>query len=85
MVFFAPDHEAYERERGLLLRLPRPASLGRSSRPPDALAQYIRDGVFDLERVETFRARRPSTSPTARPTTRFVDEIVLPALRTSLA
>ena len=44
------------------------------------LAQYLRDGVFDLGRVEAFRAASFDVAD-GRATARFVEEIVLPALR----
>ena len=63
MVFFAPDRAAYERERGFYFDYVSgvPGPVFETS---DPLARHIRDGVFDLGRVEAFRARR-STSPTA--------------------
>ena len=54
MVFFAPDYEAYERERGFYFDY-RTGVPGPIFETTDALAQYLRAGVFDTERVRRFR------------------------------
>ncbi len=63
MLFFAPDFEAYERERGFYFdyRTGVPGPIFETSAP---LADAIRAGAFDRARVEAFRRRR-SRSPTA--------------------
>ncbi len=79
MVFFAPDRAAYERERGFYFDYVSgvPGPVFETTAP---LAQHIRDGVFDLGRVEAFRAASFDVAD-GRATARFVEEIVLPALR----
>ena len=54
MVFFAPDYEAYERERGFYFeyRTGVPGPVFETTAP---LAEAIRAGAFDLARVEAFR------------------------------
>jgi CDP-glycerol glycerophosphotransferase (TagB/SpsB family) len=79
IAFFAPDHAAYERERGFYLDwpddLPGPV-FGTSA----DLAAWLRRGVFDLDRVRAFRAAAFDVAD-GRSTARFVDEGVLAALR----
>ena len=79
MVFFAPDRAAYERERGFYFDYVSgvPGPVFETTEP---LARHIRDGVFDLGRVEAFRAASFDVAD-GRATARFVEEIVLPALR----
>ena len=50
MVFFAPDYEAYERERGFYFDY-RTGVPGPIFETTEALAAYLRAGDFDLERV----------------------------------
>jgi hypothetical protein len=45
----------------------------------DALAAHLRAGVFDLERVDAFRATSFEVAD-GQATPRFVDRIVTPAL-----
>src|SRR6476620_6279579 len=54
MVFFAPDYEAYERERGFYFdyRTGVPGPIFETSAD---LAAYLRAGVFDIDRVARFR------------------------------
>ena len=65
MVFFAPDYEAYERERGFYFDY-RTGVPGPIFETTEALAQYLRAGDFDLDRVERSGTPR-STSPMAGP------------------
>ncbi len=79
MAFFAPDHDAYERERGLYLDygtgLPGPVfEVTRD------LAAYAAAGRFDLERVRAF-ARVWFDVADGHASERFVDRVALPALR----
>ena len=55
MAFFAPDHAAYEAERGFYLEIPDdlPGPVFEST---DALTEWLRAGTPDLERVRRFRA-----------------------------
>lgn len=79
MVFFAPDHEAYERERGFyfdyLTGVPGPVVETTA-----ALAAYLRAGVFDLERVRRFREASFDVAD-GRSTARVVDELIVPSVR----
>ena len=78
MAFFAPDLEAYERERGFYVDyrtwVPGPvfASTGE-------LAAWLRDGTPDLERVARFRAAAFAVAD-GRATERVVDQLIVPAL-----
>jgi CDP-ribitol ribitolphosphotransferase len=78
MAFFAPDHVAYERERGLYVDFESfvPGPLFETT---EALADYIRAGVFDLDPVRRFAAEAFDVAD-GRATERFVDRVVLPAL-----
>jgi CDP-glycerol glycerophosphotransferase (TagB/SpsB family) len=78
MAFFAPDHAAYEAERGFYLDLARDLP-GPIFETTDALAAYLAAGDFDLERVRRFRADSFDVAD-GRATARFVDELALPAL-----
>jgi teichoic acid ribitol-phosphate primase len=79
MVFFAPDREAYERERGFYFDY-RSGVPGPVFETTDHLARHIRAGKFDLERVAAFRAASFDVAD-GDATAHFVEEIVLPALR----
>jgi CDP-ribitol ribitolphosphotransferase len=78
MVFFAPDYEAYEAERGFYFdyRTGVPGPIFETSQ---ALADYLRAGEFDLARVARFR-RESFAIADGRSTARVTDELVLPAL-----
>jgi CDP-ribitol ribitolphosphotransferase len=79
MAFFAPDHAAYEGERGFYLDWP--ADLpGPVFDTTGDLAAWLRAGAFDLDRVRAFRAAAFDVAD-GRATARLVDEVVLPALR----
>ena len=79
MAFFAPDLDAYERERGFYADyrgwVPGPV-FDRS----DALARWLRNGPADLDRVRLFREESLAVAD-GRATERLVDRILLPALR----
>jgi CDP-ribitol ribitolphosphotransferase len=79
MAFFAPDHAAYEGERGFYVDYPSfvPGPVFTDSA---ALGEYIGAGVFDLERVRRFATESFDVAD-GRSTGRFVDEIVRPALQ----
>jgi CDP-ribitol ribitolphosphotransferase len=79
MVFFAPDHAEYERERGFYFdyRSGVPGPIFTATRP---LGEHLRAGTFDLERVRRFRDASFDVAD-GRASQRFVDEIVLPAVR----
>jgi teichoic acid ribitol-phosphate primase len=74
IVFFAPDHAAYEAERGFYLDygsdLPGPVFTSSAD-----LAAYLRAGAFDLDRVRAFAADSFDV-PDGRATARFIDEVV---------
>jgi CDP-ribitol ribitolphosphotransferase len=79
MAFFAPDHAAYEAERGFYFdyRTGLPGPIFTTSRD---LADHVRAGVFDLDRVRAFAAESFDVAD-GRATRRFVDEVVIPALQ----
>ena len=76
--FFAPDLEAYERERGFYLDyrsdLPGPIFAETA-----ALAGYLRAGTFETDRVARFREASFDVADGGA-TTRFVERVVLPAV-----
>ena len=76
--FFAPDLDAYERERGFYLDyrsdLPGPIFTETA-----ALAGYIRAGVFDTDHVARFREATFDVADGGA-TRRFVERVVLPAV-----
>lgn len=78
MVFFAPDYEAYEAERGFYFdyRTGVPGPIFETS---EALAAYLRAGVFDLARVERFREESFDIAD-GRSTARVSDELIVPSL-----
>ncbi len=77
--FLAPDHQAYERERGFyfdyLSGVPGPVF-----ETTEALASHIRAGRFDTARVNAFQAANFDVAD-GRASERFVDRILLPAMR----
>jgi len=79
MAFFAPDHAAYEDERGFYFDF-RSGVPGPVFETTDELADWLRAGEFDLDRVERFRAESFDVAD-GRATERFVDQLVEPALR----
>jgi CDP-ribitol ribitolphosphotransferase len=79
MAFFAPDHDAYETERGFYFDF-RTGVPGPIFETTEDLAAWLKAGEFDLERVARFRDESFEVAD-GHATERFVDEIVLPALR----
>jgi CDP-ribitol ribitolphosphotransferase len=78
MAFFAPDYEAYERERGFYFDY-RTGVPGPIFETTDELAAYLRAGQFDLERVDRFRVASFDVAD-GRSTERVTDELVIPSL-----
>ena len=78
MAFFAPDHEAYERERGFYFdyRTGVPGPVFETTLP---LVDRLRAGTFDLRRVAAFRDASFDVAD-GHATERFVERIVVPAL-----
>jgi len=78
IAFFAPDHAAYERERGFYLDYARdlPGPIFETTEP---LAAYLRAGEFDTELVARFRDASFDVTD-GRASARFVDDVVLPAV-----
>ena len=78
MAFFAPDHDAYEAERGFYFdyRTGLPGPIFTTTK---ALADHVRVGDFDLDRVRAFAAESFDVADGGA-TRRFVDEVVVPAL-----
>jgi CDP-glycerol glycerophosphotransferase (TagB/SpsB family) len=78
MVFFAPDYEAYERERGFYFdyRTGVPGPIFETSAE---LAAYLRAGVFDIDRVERFREESFDVAD-GHSATYVTDELILPSL-----
>jgi teichoic acid ribitol-phosphate primase len=78
IVFFAPDHAAYERQRGFFLdyRNEGPGPVFATTRE---LGDYLRAGDFDLERVRRFRQKWFEVAD-GHASQRFVDELVVPQL-----
>lgn len=78
MAFFAPDHAAYERERGFYFDyetgVPGPV-FGRT----EDLAEHLRSAEFDLDRVHRFAAQSFDVAD-GRASERFVQAVVRPAL-----
>ncbi len=79
MAFFAPDLDAYERERGFYFDY-RSGVPGPVFTETDALARWIREGPVDLERIRRFRDASFEIAD-GQASRRFVDEVVIPALR----
>jgi CDP-glycerol glycerophosphotransferase (TagB/SpsB family) len=78
ILLFAPDHDAYERERGFYFdyRADGPGPVFQSTTP---LARYLRAAQFDLDRVERFRAFWFEVAD-GNSTSRFVDRVVVKRL-----
>lgn len=79
MAFFAPDHADYDDERGFYFDF-RTGVPGPIFEATADLAAWLRAGEFDLERVARFRDESFEVAD-GHATERFVDEIVVPALR----
>jgi teichoic acid ribitol-phosphate primase len=78
MVFFAPDYEAYERERGFYFDY-RTGVPGPIFETTAALTEYLRAGAFDTDLVERFRDASFDVAD-GRSATRVTDELILPSL-----
>jgi len=78
IAFFAPDHEAYERERGFYFDY-RSGVPGPVFETTAELVAYLRAGLFDTERVRRFAAEWFEVAD-GRAAERFVSEVVIPAL-----
>jgi CDP-ribitol ribitolphosphotransferase len=78
MVFFAPDYEAYEAERGFYFdyRTGVPGPIFETSA---ALAAFLRAGDFDIDRVDRFRAASFDVAD-GRSSARVTDELIVPSL-----
>jgi len=76
MAFFAPDHDAYERERGFYLDYEHDLP-GPIFETTEALATWLRGGATepDRERVRRFRAASFDVAD-GRSTARLVDEVI---------
>jgi teichoic acid ribitol-phosphate primase len=81
MAFFAPDYGAYERERGFYFDY-RTGVPGPIFETTEALAAYLRAGVFDLERVARFR-RASFEIADGRSTARVTDSLIVRSLTPS--
>ena len=79
MAFYAPDYTEYDGERGFYFDF-KTGVPGPVFETTEALAAWLRAGEFDLERVARFRANSFEVAD-GHATERFVDEIVIPALR----
>ena len=79
MVFFAPDHDSYMGERGFYFDY-RTGVPGPVFETTQQIAGYLRAGQFDLERVARFRDESFEVAD-GHATERFVDRVVLPAIR----
>jgi CDP-glycerol glycerophosphotransferase (TagB/SpsB family) len=78
IVFFAPDHAAYEAERGFYFDF-RTGVPGPIFETTTDLADYLRAGEFDVERVRRFAAESFDVAD-GRATSRFITEVVDAAL-----
>lgn len=79
MAFYAPDHADYDDERGFYFDF-RTGVPGPIFEKTADLAAWLRAGQFDLDRVAKFRAESFEVAD-GHATERFVDQVVLPALR----
>jgi teichoic acid ribitol-phosphate primase len=78
MVFFAPDHERYEAERGFYFDYATGVP-GPIFTTTEQVADYVAAGSFDTARVHAFRESSFEIAD-GHATERFVDRLVLPAL-----
>lgn len=78
IVFFAPDYEAYERERGFYFDY-RTGVPGPIFETTDALAQYLRAGAFDIDRVRRFREASFAVADGGS-STRVTERLIVPSL-----
>jgi CDP-glycerol glycerophosphotransferase (TagB/SpsB family) len=79
MVFLAADLAAYQAERGFYLDVPGDLP-GPVFETTEAVAAYVADGRFDTNEVKAF-ARTWFDVADGRAAERFVDQVVLPAVR----
>ncbi|HXG26984.1 MAG TPA: CDP-glycerol glycerophosphotransferase family protein [Candidatus Binatia bacterium] len=79
IAFLAPDHEAYERERGFYFDFAT-AGPGPIFTTTAELAAWLRAGEFDTERVRRFAAESFDAAD-GQATARFVERVVAPAMR----
>lgn len=82
MVFFAPDLDAYEGERGFYFDY-RTGVPGPVVETTEAVADYVRSGAVDHDRIDAFRAWAYDVAD-GRATERFLERIVRPALAGAL-
>lgn len=78
IALFAPDHEAYQAERGFYVDY-REEMPGRIFTTTDDLATHLRSGDFDLGRVRAFAAASFDVADGAA-SRRFVEQVVDPAI-----
>ena len=78
MVFFAPDLDAYEGERGFYFDY-RSGVPGPVFETTEDVASYLRSGSVDLVRIDAFRDRAFDIAD-GHATERFVEQVVRPAL-----
>jgi CDP-ribitol ribitolphosphotransferase len=78
MAFFAPDYDDYERERGFYFDY-RSTLPGPVFETTDDLADYLRTGALDTDRVRRFAADWFDVAD-GQASARFVDRVVLPGL-----
>lgn len=78
MIFFAPDLDAYEGERGFYFDY-RTGVPGPVCTTTDEVAAYLRDGTVDLARIDAFREWGFDAAD-GHATQRFIERIVLPGL-----
>lgn len=78
MAFFAPDLDAYQHERGFYFDY-RSGVPGPIFDDSAALARWVRDGPFDLERIRRFRDAAFDVAD-GHASRRFVERVVAPAL-----
>ena len=78
MLFYIPDLERYEGERGFYIRVPEDLP-GPVFETTAELAAFIRAGTFDMDRVARFRDASFEVAD-GHASERFVDRLVLPAL-----
>jgi CDP-ribitol ribitolphosphotransferase len=78
MAFFAPDLDAYERERGFYVDY-RGWVPGPVFDRTDGLAAWLRAGQADLDRIRQFRDASFAVAD-GRATARLLDEVLIPAL-----
>ena len=78
MGFFAPDHAAYEAERGFYFDY-QTGVPGPVFETTEEVAAWLQAGAFDLDRVARFRDESFDVAD-GRATERFIERVVLPAI-----